>query len=88
MPDFFEIYWFMKINEFGIIVDREVKRDSQGYELGFRYLHPLKNLKEDFYLLKPAVCKVDKEKTFAFQAFLNDLFGDILKIVIQNCSAI
>lgn len=83
MPDFFEIYWFLDINEFGIAVDREVRRDKQGYELGFRYLHPIKNLKEDFHLLKPAVCNVDKEKTFAWQAFLNDLFGDILKIVIR-----
>lgn len=84
MPDFFEIYWIMKINEFGIVVDREIKKDSQGYDLGFRYLHPIKNLKEDFHLLKPAVCKVDKKQTFAFQAFLIDLFGDILKIVIQT----
>jgi hypothetical protein len=84
MPDFFEINWFMEINEFGIPVEREVRRNKEGYELGFQYVHPIKNLKEDFHLLDRAVCKVDKKKTFAWKAFLEDLFGDMLPVVIRT----
>jgi len=83
VPDTFTINWFLDIDEFGVKIEQEMIKDSQGVETGYRFLHPIKNLKEDFYLLRPAVCKVDKERTMAWKAFLQDLLGDILKVDIQ-----
>ena len=84
MPDFFEINWFLDINEFGLPLGRETRKDAQGYEVGYRYLHPIKDLAADFPKLKPAVCRVDKEKTYAWQEYLQDIFGDVLPVVIRT----
>ncbi len=83
-PDTFDIGWHVDIDEFGLRIDREVVKDAQGIETGYRWLHPIKDLRRDFDLLKPAVCRVDREATYTWQAFLNDLFGDLLPVVIRT----
>ncbi len=70
MPDTFEIGWFVDIDEIGVQIASESIEDRQGITTGYRFLHPIKNLKEDFGLLKPAVCRVDRERTLAWRAFL------------------
>jgi hypothetical protein len=82
--DTFDIGWHVDIDEFGLRIDREVVKDAQGIETGYRWLHPIKDLKRDLDLLKPAVCRVDRASTYAQQAFLNDLFGDVLPVVIRS----
>jgi hypothetical protein len=84
MPDFFEINWFLDIDEFGVKVGREIRKDAEGYELGYRYLHPIKDLEADFQLFKPAVCKVDREKTMSWKSFLEGIFGDVLPVTIRT----
>jgi len=84
MPDFFEINWFLDIDEFGFKVARETRKDSGGFDLGYRYLHPVRDLAKDFNMLKPAVCKVDKEKTIAWKEYLENIFGDLLPVVIRT----
>jgi len=84
MPDFFEINWFLDIDEFGFKVARETRKDADGFEVGYRYLHPVRDLKADFKLLKPAVCHVDKEKTLKWKGFLENIFGDLLPVTIRT----
>ncbi len=84
MPDIFDIGWRVDIDEFGLRIDREVVKDAQGIETGYRWHHPLKDLRCDLDLLKPAVCRVDREATYAWQAFLGDLLGDFLPVVIRT----
>ena len=84
MPDFFEINWFLDINEFGVPLAREMRKDAQGFEVGYRYIHPIKDLVSDFKDLKPAVCLVDKAKTMSWKTFLENIFGDILTVVIRT----
>lgn len=84
MPDFFEINWFLNIDEYGFKVRRETRKDAYGYEVGYRYLHTVKDLTKDFELLKPAVCTVEKEKTFNWKKYLESIFGDILPVVIRT----
>ena len=84
MPDFFEINWFLDIDEFGVKVDRETRKDADGFELGYRYLHPIKDLEADFQLLKRAVCKVDKEKTMSWKDFLETIFDDVFPVTIRT----
>jgi hypothetical protein len=83
IPDTFTVNWFTDIDEFGVKIGQETVKDSQGVEAGYRFLHPVKNLKEDFHLLRPAICKVDKERTMLWKAFIEDLLGDILNVDIQ-----
>ena len=75
VPDAFDIDWFTDIDAMGVRIEQENIPDCQGVNTGFRLKNPIKNLKEDFHILKPAVCRVDKERTLAWQAFLEDLLG-------------
>lgn len=84
IPDTFDIGWFVEIDEFGVEIKREVVADSQGVPTGFRYLHPIRNLKEDFHILQPAACRVDREGTLAWVDFLEDLLGDLLPVKIRT----
>lgn len=80
----FDIDWFVEINEFGVPIGLEIAGDAGGPKTGYRFLHPIKDLKEDFHLLKPAACRVDREKTLAWKAFLSDLLGEFLPVEIRT----
>lgn len=84
MPDTFDIGWFVDIDEMGVKCDRLMVKDGEGVETGFRFLHPIKDLKEDIHLLQPAVCRVDQEQTLAWQCFLEDLLGEFLPVEIRT----
>jgi hypothetical protein len=57
-------------------------KDADGIPTGYRFHHPIKDLKEDFHKLKPARLTVDKEGTLAYKAFLEDLFEGVLPVEI------
>lgn len=84
MPDYFSIGWFCDINEMGVKIESDTIPDSQGVNTGYHYRHPIQDLARDIELLKPATCTVDREKTFAYQAFLQELFGGKLDVRIET----
>lgn len=84
IPDTFDMGWFVEIDEFGFRIETETVPDAQGVETGYRFLYPLKDLTRDLDLLKPAACRVDRERTQAWKAFLEDLLGDLLPVVIRT----
>lgn len=84
MPDTFDIYWSVGIDEHGFKIERETIKDSQGVETGYRYHHPIKDLKRDLSILKPAVCRVNRERTLEWKQFLEQLFGDVLPVQIRS----
>ena len=84
IPDAFVIDWFVDLDEFGVKIEQETVKDSQGVETGYRYLHPIKDLRDDFHILRPAVCRVDQERTFAWKAFLEGLFDGLLKVELRG----
>jgi hypothetical protein len=85
MPDTFNMGWFVDIDEIGVKIDYKKAKDFQGFETAIRAVNPFKDdLKKDLQLLKPAVCHVDREKTKAWKAFLDDLLGEILPVKIHT----
>ena len=80
MPDSFDIGWFVDIDEMGVPITNEHAKDSQGVELGYHTVHPIHNLKEDLHKLKPAVCRVDREGTRAWQAYVEELLDGCLPV--------
>jgi hypothetical protein len=84
IPDTYDIGWFIDYDEFGVKIDTEQVEDAQGIKTGFRYLHPIQDLERDLPILKPANFRVDRQKTYDWQAFLTDLFGDYLPVVIRT----
>jgi hypothetical protein len=83
-PDTFDIGWFVDIDELGVSIVRHPIADADGVETGWAWEHPIKDLERDLELLMPAVCRVDRERTRAWQAFLDDLLGDRLPVVIRT----
>jgi hypothetical protein len=84
IPDTFDFSWFVDIDEFGVKVEHEYVRDAEGIETGFRFIHPIKDITRDLELLKPATCRVDRQRTTAWQEFLSDLLGDILPVRLRT----
>jgi len=84
IDDVFGIDWFVDMDEFGVKIEHETVKDFQGVETGFRYLHPIKDLKRDFALLKDAACSVDRNATMAWKAFLEELFDGVLKVELRT----
>ena len=84
MPDTFDMHWFIDIDEMGVTIPLDHVKDSQGVNLGYRFEHPIKDLKRDLGLLKPAVCRADRDKTAAWRGFLNELLGDLLPVTIRS----
>lgn len=80
VPDTFEMWWSLSIDEIGVKIPRNSVKDAQGYETGYEFIHPIKDLKQDFHLLRPAVCSVDRETTRQRQAFLEELFQGLLRV--------
>jgi len=83
-PATFDVKWHYDIDEMGVPLRQETIPDAQGVDTGFRFLHPIADLERDFHLLQPAVCRVDREGTLAWQAELNEVFGDVLPVRIVH----
>jgi hypothetical protein len=84
IPDTFDIGWFVDYDEFGVKIETEWIKDAQGIETGYRYLHPIKDLERELAILKPATFRVDRQKTLDWRAFLSDLLGDYMPVVIRT----
>jgi hypothetical protein len=82
MPDSCLVGWHISDTGHGVDVASESAEDAEGRSTGYRFLHPIKNLKEDMHMLKPGVSSVDREATFATRDFLDELFGDIMPVRI------
>lgn len=84
MPDAFFMDWLSEIDEFGVEIPTETLKDSQGVETGFRYIHPIKDIKRDLDMLKPAECKVDRDGTLERKVFLEELFDGALEVELRG----
>ena len=84
IPDTFDVGWFVSIDELGVKIGRDSAKDSQGVTMGYRFHHPIKDLKTDLDLLKPAICSVDRDRTMAWKEFVENLLGDLLPVGISG----
>lgn len=79
-PDAFTMGWITSIDTLGLTIGRETVKDAQGVATGYRWLHPIKDIRRDLDLLKPATHSVDRESTKAYKAFLEELFDGALPV--------
>lgn len=84
IPDTFDMGWSVSIDEMGVSIGRETAVDAQGYRTGFHYLHPIKDLKRDLGMLKPAQCSVNREDTEERRQFLAELLGEFLPVAVRT----
>jgi hypothetical protein len=84
IPDTFDIPWFVEIDEHGVEIQSETIADAQGIATGYRYHHPIQDLRRDLNLLKPATCQVDRRLTLEYRDFLEELLGEWLPVRIRS----
>ena len=82
VPSWYTIYWRTRFELFNLKVEREHSKDSSGREVGHKFLHPIKDLKEDLHLLKPTMYQLDREGTLKWKSFVEDIIGDILPVKV------
>ena len=84
VPPTLDFPWYMEIDEFGPDIKVSVHHavDADGNAVGYGINYPISNLTEDLHKLRPAVVVVDKAKTAAWKAFVEELLGDILPVRI------
>lgn len=83
IPDTFDIGPFIDIDEFGFTAQVDTAEDAEGRRLGYHVHHPIVDLDRDFEKLQPAACRVDHEATARWQAFVQELLGDILPVEVR-----
>ncbi|MHB1485540.1 MAG: hypothetical protein ACYCYI_12890 [Saccharofermentanales bacterium] len=86
LPQYYTIFWNINIKQFGIDIKREYAEDRNGRILGFKDEYPIRNLREDFGILKSSGRFVDREYTNAWKNFVEETIGDILPVKIKNNS--
>ena len=84
IPDAFTMGWIVDVDYLGVKIASESVKDSQGVNTGYRYLHPIKDLRGDLGKLRPAACRVDRDRTMARKAFLEELFDGALPVRLSG----
>jgi len=78
---FYDIGWQIQFRLFNLESVQQHAKDSEGKELiAYQYIHSIKDLKEDLPRLRPTFYAVDRQGTLAWEAFVEDVLGDILPI--------
>ena len=82
VPGMLDFSWFLDIDEFGpeVRVSLEKALDAEGNAVGYGFNHPITDLARDVKKLKPAVVSVDKDRSLAWKAHVEDVLGDILPV--------
>lgn len=83
-PDTLDMGWHVTLNEFGIDIPVEYRKDAEGIVTGYHFTHPITDLSDGFAMLTPSTASVDREGTRAEQAFLEETFGDILPVALRS----
>lgn len=82
VPGVLDFPWFLDIDEFGPDVKVSTKHalDSEGNAVGYSFNYPIADLATDLHKLQPARVTVDRERSLAWKAFVEDLLGDLLPV--------
>lgn len=83
---YYEVFWKIDLQLFGVEIRRRYAEDSYGKKLGYTEQHPIADLKDDFHRLSPSTYKVDREYTHTWKGFVEEVIGDILPVKIKNSS--
>lgn len=82
----FEVPLDISIRSFSLESKREYAEDTQGRSIGFKQIHFIEDLEEDFPKLKNTVCTFNRENTEAYKQFALDTVGDLMPVIETNRS--
>ena len=80
---FYRVYWDIESMDYGVPIIAEHGDDGMGGDTAYHYNHPLRQ-PEDVHQLRPRSWTVNREKTYARQTFLEEIFGKILPVELHG----
>ncbi len=83
-PSAINLGWHIQRDEFGIEIPVTYEKDCDGVITGYHFECPIEDLSNGFDMLKPSTYEVDREGTLEEKAFLGEIFGDIMPVVIRS----
>lgn len=83
-PDTIDIGWHVWCDPYGIEIPTEHSVDSEGVTLGYHFQCPITDLSQGFDMIKPATFGVNREETMLEKAFVQEIFGDIMPVVMRS----
>ena len=85
IPPHWRLYWDVSVNDpdYGVGLKASHADDAHGGQIAYAYNHPIRSL-ADVARLRPRAWKVDRAKTLERQSRLQDIFGDVLPVVIHG----
>ena len=83
-PSTINMGWHIRHDEFGIDIPVTYEKDCEGVTTGYHFECPIKDLSNGFNMLKPSTYEVDREGTFEEKTFFEDIFGDVMPVIIRS----
>jgi len=74
----------IKIDRYGFEISRDHAIDELGRDIGFRDVHPIEIIEDDFHKLSPASFSFDRDESDKKAAAIAEAIGDILPIEYEN----
>ncbi len=80
----FRINWKIEDSGYGVKAQIERQQDREGRSLGFHWEAPIKDIVNDFHLLKHRSFSVDRDATMKLKKDLDEVFGYIIPVKIRG----
>jgi len=83
-PASIDIHWRVWCDSHGVEIKYERVKDAEGYETGYHWDPPIKDLRDGLGGVRPARFGVNRGETLEQKAFLEEHFGDILPVRVRG----
>ncbi|OQA47338.1 MAG: hypothetical protein BWY52_00230 [Chloroflexi bacterium ADurb.Bin325] len=83
---FYRVYWHIEASSYGVDLQAEHGIDLEGGNVGYTFDYPIRT-PDDIDRLIPRTWQVDRPRTERRVELLQDLFGDILPVVLHGTGA-
>ena len=84
VPADFTLFWDTQIKTLNLDMSEIHVTDSNGKSVGYRTIHHLEDLENDFGKIGKTLRSVDKEGTLRKKTAVEDVIGDILPVRLKN----
>ncbi len=86
VPDFFAVHTHIHHRLCGLDLQADHAADEEGRSIGYHFDQPIRDLREDWDVVRPSEWWADREATARDMAIAEDVLGDILPVVEENRS--
>ena len=82
----FRLNWVIQASDYGVTIQSEHALDERGGEIAYHFINPIQST-QDIDRMRPRSFQVDRQATQRRLALLQDVFGDILPVVLHGTAS-